>query len=87
MGEALGHDIPPNWYFEDSLPLLKTLLPWLKSHSIKNLAMGVLEKNPTDLHQANSDVAILWTIIKKKKGGEERKKKKKKKKKKREKIN
>jgi len=45
--------------------------------------MGVLEKNPTDLHQANSDVAILWTIIKKKKkGGEERKKKKK-----REKIN
>jgi len=27
--------------------------------------MGVLEKNPTDLHQANSDAAILWTIIKK----------------------
>jgi len=65
LGEA-GILIPPNWYFADSLPLLKQkLLPGLQSYSLKNLALGLLEKEPAGLHQASTDVTVLWTILKK----------------------
>jgi len=64
LGEA-GILIPPNWYFADTLPLIKTLLPGLRSYSLKNLAMGVLGKDPAGLHQASTDVTVLWTILQK----------------------
>jgi len=62
--EERGLHIPPNWYFEDTLPLCKKLLPGLKSYAIVNLASGLLEKTPTGLHQASTDVTVLWTILK-----------------------
>jgi len=64
LGEA-GILIPPNWYFADSLPFLRKILPSLSSYSIKNLALGLLAKEPANLHQASTDVTILWTILQK----------------------
>lgn len=60
-----GLTIPPNWYFADTLPLARSLLPGLRSYSIKNLALGLLGKEPVGLHQASEDVAVLWAILRK----------------------
>lgn len=64
FGEVLGHPIPSNWCFGDSLPMAKELS--LKSYSMANLSRAYLTPKEwqTQIHSAAEDVQILWKIMK-----------------------
>ena len=46
--ESTGLELPPNWFFADSLPLSKEKLG-LKSYSVANLARSYLKKEVVGL--------------------------------------
>ena len=63
--QEYGAHVPPNWYFVDTLPMAKELVPFLRSYSLLNLARGQLLEDPKGLHAADADVRILWRVMEK----------------------
>ena len=71
--QEFGLQVPPNWYFVDTLPMARENAQGLRSYSLLNLARTFLKEDPQGLHAADEDVRFLWRVMEKlvdKKGDE-----------------
>jgi len=59
-----GVNIPPNWRFCDSIPLVKSMLPGMKKYNLGYLHNSVFGCLPRNFHHARDDVGALWKVIK-----------------------
>jgi len=64
-----GRQVPPNWYFYDTLPFFRRKYRRLPSYSLKNLYQKVFHNSPTNHHMAKGDVVALHTLLLEATGG------------------